>query len=159
MKLDTVIQIVIVLNITFLIAASGMYVADNYSSKYPTHITIVNNVTSERATLNEYLEYCSENLNNSNDKIRCMQPFIEKHYKYISRNDSDIITHEELFAEGGDCQFWSELWEEIFIYMDIDYERQLIHVEDNIYHQFDIAYSSYGYCRVDQIQVECFAYG
>lgn len=89
----------------------------------------------------------------------CLNDYICSIFKYKSRKDYEKPTLQELIDDGGDCKNWAELYESYALELDFYSEVIIIDTSDESKHAFTIISDETGYCKLDQMNLDCFMFG
>jgi hypothetical protein len=92
-------------------------------------------------------------------KAKCLNYFVVPIFKYKIRNESEDISYQTLFEEGGDCGIWANFYVEVGKMMGVYSERVIISVNNETTHAFAVLSNHQGYCTLDQTDIHCFKYG
>lgn len=109
-------------------------------------------------TANEIIDKCNKE-RRIDKELECVRTEIKDFYYYRIRNDSEEITFNELFLEGGDCGNWAQFWEYVGERLGYEIDPIRISVNETTAHRFSILSNEQGYCKTDQTHVDCFIYG
>lgn len=101
---------------------------------------------------NHIYEICNEK-ELPQDKLYCLNDYVESHYKYRDVGD-EIYTIDEMFQDGADCKSYSFYYATLADMMGYDYTFILI--EDG--HVATIVPFENGYCLLDQSVADCIGY-
>jgi hypothetical protein len=80
-------------------------------------------------------------------------------FKYKVRNETEDISYQTLFKEGGDCGSWADFYVKVADMMGVDSQRIVIGVNNETSHAFAVLNNHQGYCVLDQTHINCFTYG
>lgn len=92
-------------------------------------------------------------------KSKCLHDFVVPIFKYKIRNESEDISYQTLFEEGGDCGIWANFYVEVGKMMGVYSKRVIISVNNETAHAFAVLSNHQGYCTLDQTDIHCFKYG
>lgn len=149
MMSDTIIIILTASALLCLILVYSIY--GNYNK---------DNVLDFNYSLDKRISMCNNNSIENN--INCINQYLENHFKYVRINDNITLSNEDLLKFGGDCNNWAMLWEYISEKLNYDSKSIMLNVTetDKYYyvHKFIIISNDFGYCKVDQIYINCLMY-
>lgn len=117
---------------------------------------VYKNLTENNDFKQEVFDKCFEQ-NDKVKEIKCVSNEISKVYNY-QRNLSNTRNIQQIVNDGGDCEDYTRLYNEI-LFKDVDIQRKKINMigdlEQNTGHTFLIAYGKGYYCILDQKIADC----
>jgi hypothetical protein len=123
-------------------------------------IIVLNSKLPSNAPLGVTMEmvgFCDKPL--INDTGQCLTNYVSDFFKYTERVDSEDVTFEMLYQEGGDCQQWSKFYKEAGEQLGKDVQIVTLHVGIGDSHQMAIMSDKTGYCLFDGKYSACGLYG
>lgn len=92
------------------------------------------------------------------DASECAVEITSRFYKYNIDNLGKDLDFQTLKEEGGVCSSWSDYYNEVGKNLGYNTENVVIHMFDNVYHEFNVWSNEDSYCVLDQTQVTCFGF-
>jgi len=92
------------------------------------------------------------------ETAHCLNDYVISIYKYNETDDSKSLTIEELKERGGDCSNWADLYVSYIEDLNFNAKKVIIDIGENA-HAFAIISDETGYCKLDQMSLDCFRFG
>lgn len=88
----------------------------------------------------------------------CLNDYISSIFKYKIRDDSETPTLQELINEGGDCKDWTDLYMKYTDKLNFHSKAIIIDTDNRTTHTFMVLSDETGYCKLDQVHIDCFMF-
>lgn len=92
------------------------------------------------------------------ETAHCLNDYVCSIFKYKERQDLEKPTLKELKEEGGDCKNWAEFYINHAEELGFNVKMPIIDMGDKIRHTFAIISDETGYCKLDQMSLDCFLF-
>lgn len=144
---EEIIVIFALLSLTVVCVSVGYFGQEDISS-------LVRKATTEK------IETPKQCINLSMEETSyCLNDHVNSIFQYKETDDKRRLTLEELKEEGGDCKDWSELYMKYIDNLNFYSEIVIIDTNEKEAHAFVIISDDTGYCKLDQMDINCFRFG
>lgn len=131
---------------------------DNQSNE--SYYIILNlSISQENFSLNYTLNKCYNESAKINENLECVFYEVYPFYKYNLTDDNISLTNDELIKFGGDCKNWMDFYNNISLFMNYNFGQVTLNVNESMNHVFGIYFNKDGYCKIDQLSIDCVLYG
>ena len=91
------------------------------------------------------------------ETAHCLNDYVNTIFKFKETDDYKSLTIEELKEEGGDCNDWADLYVSYIEDLNFNAKKVIIDAGKD-QHAFAIISDETGYCKLDQMSLDCFEF-
>lgn len=116
-------------------------------------------IPQENITFQEIVKTCYNRTSRIDENLECVYYKVFPYYKYNLTDDNISISNDSLLKIGGDCRNWVNFYNNVSSYMGYNSGVVRLNVNESTNHVFGIYFNQDGYCKIDQLNIDCVIYG